>query len=219
MKLHLLGYSESSLSRIIDVLWIQGYRDELVIIPNRPIVEAYPFAHPSLPCIINSWNDWKPDLIKGECFFSVTGTESKQAVFHFFLTQFGIERSHYTNIVHPSSIISDTVVMGRGCFIEPGSIITSYATLGYGVSINRGVTVGHHTGLGDFVTLNPGVHVAGHCTIGERTQIGIGAVVFNGVSIGSGTIIGGGSVVTRNMPANVIAWGNPCKVVKQNVIE
>ena len=219
MKLYLLGYSESSLSRILDVLWMTGCREEVVIVTNRPIVKAYPFDHPSLPYKIMECKDWMPDTSSEHYFPSVTGTESKVAVFRSFQEQFGIERSQYTNLIHPSSIISDTVAMGNGCFVEPGAIITSFATMGFGVSINRGVTVGHHTVLGDFVTLNPGVHVAGHCKIGAGTQIGIGAVVFNGVEIGSGSIIGGGSVVTKSIGDNVIAWGNPCKVVKLNTKE
>lgn len=219
MKLHLLGYSESSLSRILDVLWMTGYREEVVFVTNRPIVKAYPFAHPSLPYKIMECKDWTPETGTEQYFPSVTGTESKVAVFRFFHTQFGIDMSNYTNLIHPSSIISDTVAMGRGCFVEPGAIITSFASLGFGVSINRGVTVGHHTELGDFVTLNPGVHVAGHCKVGDRTQIGIGTVVFNGVTIGSGSIIGGGSVVTKSIGDNVIAWGNPCKVIKPNTKE
>ena len=219
MKLHLLGYSESSLSRILDVLWMKGYRDEVVIVTNRPVVNAYPFAHPLLPYKIVDCKDWKPDTASEQYFPSVTGTESKGAVYNSFHAQFGIDKQHYTNLIHSSSIISETVVMRTACFVEPGTIITSFAKLGFGVSINRGVSVGHHTELGDFVTLNPGVHVAGHCKIGDRTQIGIGTVVFNGVTIGSGSIIGGGCVVTKPIGDNVIAWGNPCKVIKPNTKE
>ena len=214
MKLHLLGYSESSLSRILDVLWMQGYRKEVVIVQNKLSEEKYPFAHPHLPCKKVFWEDWHFDPEQQLFLPAVTGVESKGAVYDFFNKHYGIDERHYTQVIHPSSIISENVQLGTGCFIEPGSIITSFAKLDFGVSINRGVTVGHHTHLGKFVSLNPGVHIAGHCTVGERTQIGIGTVVFNGVHIGSGSIIGGGSVVTKNIPDGVIAWGNPCKVVK-----
>lgn len=218
MKLHLLGYSESSLSRILDVLYMSKHSDKVVIVTNNPIVETYPFAHPSLPYEVIECNEWQPTSVNEKFFPSVIGTGSKYAVYKFFHTQFGIDKPSYTNVIHPSSIISDTVMMGSGCFIEPAAIITSFAKIGFCVSINRGTTVGHHTVLGDFVTLNPGVHIAGHCKIGERTQIGIGSMVFNGVTIGSGSVIGGGSIVTKDIPDNVVAWGNPCKVIKQNAI-
>ena len=45
----------------------------------------------------------------------------------------------------------------------------------------------------------------------------MGGNIINGVKIGSNTIIGAGSVVTRDIPDNVVAWGSPCKVVKDNI--
>lgn len=51
-------------------------------------------------------------------------------------------------------------------------------------------------------------------TIGNNVWIGGNSVILPGVTIGDNTIIGAGSVVTRNIPANVIAAGNPCKVIR-----
>ena len=50
--------------------------------------------------------------------------------------------------------------------------------------------------------------------IGEGVLIGTRCIVLKGVSIGNHTIIGSGSVVTKSIPANCIAAGNPCKVIK-----
>lgn len=49
-------------------------------------------------------------------------------------------------------------------------------------------------------------------TIGRNVWIGGGAIVCPGVTIRDNTVIGAGSVVTKSMPANVIAYGNPCRV-------
>ncbi|MBR3652699.1 MAG: acyltransferase [Bacteroidales bacterium] len=51
-------------------------------------------------------------------------------------------------------------------------------------------------------------------TIGSDVLIGTRCIILKGVSIGDRTIIGSGSVVTKNIPADCIAAGNPCKVVK-----
>ncbi|MCI8618868.1 MAG: hypothetical protein HFG44_02185 [Oscillospiraceae bacterium] len=51
--------------------------------------------------------------------------------------------------------------------------------------------------------------------IGENCWIGAGAVILPGVSIGDNTVIGAGSVVTKNIPANVVAVGNPCSVLRE----
>jgi len=51
-------------------------------------------------------------------------------------------------------------------------------------------------------------------SIGSSAWIGAGAIVLSGVSVGDDSIIGAGSVVTRDIPAGVVAVGNPCRVVR-----
>lgn len=50
--------------------------------------------------------------------------------------------------------------------------------------------------------------------IGENTWIGAGVIIVPGVRIGKNTVIGGGSVVTKDIPDNVVAVGNPCRVLR-----
>lgn len=52
-------------------------------------------------------------------------------------------------------------------------------------------------------------------TIGNNVWMGAGAIILPGVTIGDNTIIGAGSVVTKDIPANVIAFGTPCKVIRE----
>lgn len=51
--------------------------------------------------------------------------------------------------------------------------------------------------------------------IGENTWIGAGTVIVPGITIGKNTVIGAGSVVTKDIPDNVVAVGNPCKVLRE----
>ena len=51
--------------------------------------------------------------------------------------------------------------------------------------------------------------------IGSNVWIGAGAVILPGVRIGDNTVIGAGSVVTKDIPANVVAVGNPCRVLRE----
>lgn len=51
--------------------------------------------------------------------------------------------------------------------------------------------------------------------IGDNVWIGAGAVILQGVTIGENTTIGAGSIVTKSIPANVLAFGNPCRVQKE----
>ena len=52
-------------------------------------------------------------------------------------------------------------------------------------------------------------------TLGDNVWLGGGVIVCPGVSIGENTVVGAGSVVTRDLPANVIAVGNPAKVIRE----
>lgn len=54
-------------------------------------------------------------------------------------------------------------------------------------------------------------------TIGNSVWIGGGAILLPGVVIGDNVVIGAGSVVTRDIPSNKIAFGNPCRVVRENL--
>lgn len=51
-------------------------------------------------------------------------------------------------------------------------------------------------------------------TIGKNCWIGAGAIILPGVTIGNNTVIGAGSIVTKTIPANVVAYGNPCEVAR-----
>jgi galactoside O-acetyltransferase len=51
--------------------------------------------------------------------------------------------------------------------------------------------------------------------IGNNVWIGSGAVIVPGITIGDNSVIGAGSIVTKDIPANVVAYGNPCKVVRE----
>lgn len=52
-------------------------------------------------------------------------------------------------------------------------------------------------------------------TIGNNVWVGGGSIILPGVTIGDNTTIGAGSVVTRSIPANCLAVGNPCKVIRE----
>lgn len=60
-----------------------------------------------------------------------------------------------------------------------------------------------------------GLEMAAPITIGSNVWLGGGVIVCPGVTIGDNTAIGAGSVVTKSMPANVVAVGNPCRVLRK----
>lgn len=127
---------------------------------------------------------------------------------------------------------------GDGCYLE----LPFYANwgghhvhFGKGVYANFNLTivddgpvyVGDHVLIGPNVTLatashpiEPGLREKGlqynkEVRIGSNTWIGAGVTVVPGVHIGSNAVIGAGSVVTRDIPDNVVAAGNPCRVLRE----
>ena len=108
--------------------------------------------------------------------------------------------------------------------------------LGKNVYINHGLSLvdDTHIFIGDFSMLGPNVVIvaAGHpilpelrgerpwqynlpVHIGANCWIGASVTILPGVSIGDNTVIGAGAIVTKDIPANVVALGNPCRVTRE----
>lgn len=127
--------------------------------------------------------------------------------------------------------------MGEDCYIEPPLRANwgRHTYLGKQVYANFNLTLVDDTTIriGDYVMIAPNVTIAtaSHpiepelrkrvgqfnrpVTIGNNVWIGAGSVILPGVTIGDNTVIGAGSVVTKDIPANVVAVGNPCRVMRE----
>lgn len=126
---------------------------------------------------------------------------------------------------------------GENCYIElpfHANWGGHHLHFGSGIYANSNLTCvdDGHIYVGDKVMFGPNVTIAtaNHpidpelrskglqynkdVSIGENTWIGAGVVIVPGVHIGKNTVIGAGSVVTKNIPDNVLAVGNPCRVLR-----
>lgn len=106
--------------------------------------------------------------------------------------------------------------VGKNFFANFNLVILDEAPVTFGdnvfVAPNCGFyTAGHPV---DAPERNIGLEYARPITVGDDVWIGAGVSVLPGVSIGSNCVIGAGSVVTRDIPSNSIAVGNPCRVIK-----
>lgn len=126
---------------------------------------------------------------------------------------------------------------GEGCYIEPpfhanwGGKHVHFGKFVY-ANFNLTLVDDTHIYVGDYTMFGPNVTVAtaGHpilpelrekvyqynapVRIGRNCWIGAGAIILPGITIGDNTVVGAGSVVTKDLPPNVIAAGNPCKVMR-----
>lgn len=128
--------------------------------------------------------------------------------------------------------------IGEGCYIEPplhANWAGKHVHFGKNVYANFNLTLvdDAHIYVGDGTMFAPNVVVATGAhpidpelragayqynlsvTIGKNCWIGAGAVILPGVTIGDNSVIGAGSVVTKDIPAGVVAVGNPCRVLRE----
>ena len=127
--------------------------------------------------------------------------------------------------------------IGEGCYIEPplhSNWGGKHCHFGKNVYANFNLTLvdDTHIYVGDNVMMAPNVVLAtaahpvlpelrrkgyqynAPVHIGDGCWLGAGVIVLPGVTIGRGSVIGAGSVVTKDIPENVVAFGNPCRVVR-----
>lgn len=118
--------------------------------------------------------------------------------------------------IHPTAIISPSAKIGEGTVVMPGVIINADAVIGKHCIINTGATVDHECIIEDFCHIAPGVNISGCTTIGEGTWIGVGSSIIQCLNIGKNCMVGAGSIVVKDIPDNVIAYGNPCRIIRNN---
>jgi len=118
------------------------------------------------------------------------------------------------NIVDASAKVSKHSQIDKGVFIGKHVVVNAGAVIGQGAIINSGAIVEHDCEIGEFVHIAPGTVLCGGVKIGRHSHIGTNSTVKQGIHIGSNCLIGMGSVVTKKIRDNVIAYGNPCRDVK-----
>lgn len=145
---------------------------------------------------------------------------------------------HPTKLEERTAIIKQLLGKTTETFLIEQPFICDY---GYNIEIGENFYSNHNCIMLDgakitfgdnvFIAPNCGFYTAGHpldveqrnqgleyaypISIGNNVWIGGGVTVLPGVTIGDHTVIGGGSVVTKDIPAGVIAVGNPCRVIRE----
>ncbi|TGE33010.1 acetyltransferase [Desulfosporosinus sp. Sb-LF] len=117
-------------------------------------------------------------------------------------------------IVDTSSNIASDVSVGESVFIGKNTVVNAKSTIGDMAIINTGAIIEHGCYISEFTHIAPGAVICGDVKIGAYTHVGANATVIQGLNIGDNSIIGAGSIVIHDVPSKVIAYGNPCKVVR-----
>jgi len=109
------------------------------------------------------------------------------------------------------------ITVGENFYSNYNLVILDEAPVTFGDNVFIAPNVGIYTATHplDAALRRQGLETAYPVMIGNNVWIGAGVQILPGVSIGDNSVIGAGSVVNKSIPANVLAVGNPCKVVRE----
>jgi acetyltransferase-like isoleucine patch superfamily enzyme len=130
-----------------------------------------------------------------------------------------------------STPTSNLIGVNRPCIVsalEPESIVQIGDDCGFSgtvIGCFKSITIGHRVKCGantlitdgDWHAEDPRSSTPKPIVIGDNVWLGVNVTVMKGVTIGANSLIGAGSIVTKDIPANVIAAGNPCVVIRSVV--
>ena len=112
-------------------------------------------------------------------------------------------------LISPSAIVSDSIKMGEGVFVNKNVTINALVNVGENVLLNTACIIEHECVIGDSVHIAPGAVLAGNVTIGKRSYIGANSVIKQGIIIGEDVVVGAGTVVLKDIPNQKRVVGNP----------
>lgn len=166
---------------------------------------GYPIYRPGIVSAIADYNPAPGDAL----VMAIADPASKLATAQR-LDERGAE---FLCFVHPSVLIADHVLIGRGVVICPNAVVSCHAEIGDFVSVNLSCTVGHDVRIGRGCTLSAHVDLTGFASLEEGVFLGSHASVLPRAKIGAFAKVGAGSVVLRHVKRETTVMGVPAKQI------
>lgn len=117
-------------------------------------------------------------------------------------------------VIHPTSYVASTAVLGRGALICPFAFVGPFAELAPHVTMNVHSGCGHNSKLGSFSVISPYASISGEAELGEQVFMGTHAYVAPTRKIGARSKISAGAFAVDDVPPDSLAIGNPARVMK-----
>jgi len=198
MKLTIVGASGHG--RVIaDIAKLNGYKQIEFLDDNEKLTHCGKY-----PVVGKTENAFS---IKNDVFVGIGNSLIRKR----FIEQ--IDDKFLVTLIHPDSVISDDVIIGKGSVVMAGTVINSGVEIGKGVIVNTCASVDHDCRIGNFVHVSVGSHLCGTVNVCELTWIGAGAIVSNNITICSNCMIGAGAVVIKDIIKEGTYVGIPAKII------
>lgn len=190
-------YGASGHAKVIkDILESQG-KNVIGVVDDNPSLESFSGMR-----VMHSADALSPFIV------SIGNNRIRKMIVQRLRTSFGTG-------IHSSAIISPSVKVGEGTVVMAGAIVNAETTIGNHCIINTGATIDHECTIDNYVHISPNTTLCGNVHVAEGAWVGAGTVVIQGITIGSWSQIGAGSVVVKDIPDGVLAYGNPCRVIRK----
>lgn len=159
-----------------------------------------------------SYDDFQSrDIYDGDTFInSVMDCDYKQRIYE------DNSDLEWANFIDTEESFLPAIHGLKGVIIQPFCFVGSTCTVGKFVKLNHYAFMGYGSSLGDYSFLGTGTQLLANVKVCSKSVVYSNVTVLPNVVIGNNCIIGAGSVVTKDIPDNVVAYGNPCKVVRAN---
>lgn len=145
-------------------------------------------------------------------FVSIGDNYARKFVKDFIVSQ--IPDFEFVNAIHPSVIIGRNAKIGNGVVMMAGVIVNPDSVIGDFCILNTGAQLEHNCEMGEFSHLSAGSITGGKVKIGKFSVITLGVTIIDRVNIGENTVVGSGAVVFKDLPDNVLAYGNPAVIIR-----